>query len=139
MCQEPAEGLEGTPRETGRLYGDPGCEQYLIRVVGGGLGALHTVGGHDCPQVITLHQELVLLLSTLLVDVDDSSGHLWDTLHHHLDSETQKVWDPVVPMVPIKLAASETAAAVRTGNAKPWVCHSDHPCFSMVASVAYQT
>ena len=96
------------------------------------------MGGHDCPQVITLHQELVLLLSTLLVDVDDSSGHLWDALHHHLDSETRKVWDPIVPMAPTKPAASETAAAVRMGNAKPWVCHSDQPRFSVVV-VAYQT
>lgn len=48
------------------------------------------MGGHDCPQVITLHQELVLLLSALFVDVDDSPGHLWDALHHDLDSERQK-------------------------------------------------
>lgn len=48
------------------------------------------MGGHDGPQVITLYQELVFLLSTLLVDVDDSPGHLWDALHHHLDSERQK-------------------------------------------------
>lgn len=78
----------------------PSHEQYLIGVVGGGLGALHPMGGHDCPQVVTLHQELVLLLSALLVNVDDSSGHLWDALHHHLDSEIQKAREPKVPTAP---------------------------------------
>ena len=75
---------------------DLGCERYLVRVVGGGPGALHAVGGHDGPQVVTLHQELVLLLPALLIDVDDSSGHLRDALHHHLDSETQRARDPAV-------------------------------------------
>lgn len=91
---------EHARRETGRLQGAPGRKQYLIRVVRGSSGALHTVGGHDCPQVITLHQELVLLLSALLVDVDDSSGHLRDALHHHLDSQTDKAPDPAVPAAP---------------------------------------
>ena len=74
----------------------PGCERYLICVVGGGPGALHAVGGHDGPQVIPLHQELVLLLPALLIDVDDSSGHLRDALHHHLDTETQRAREPAV-------------------------------------------
>ena len=88
------------------------------------------MGGHDCPQVITLHQELVLLLSALLVDVDDSSGHLRDALHHHLDSQTDKSPDPAEPAAPTHPGAWETTAAVRTGNVRAWVCDLDHPIFS---------
>lgn len=97
------------------------CEQYLIGVIGGGAGALHTVSGHDRPQVIALHQELVLLLPTLLVDVDDSSGHLWDALHHHLDSETQMFEALQVPMTLTTWAASEITAAKRMWTTGPGV------------------
>lgn len=75
----------------------PWVEWYLVSVIGGGPGAFHTVGGHHCPQIVTFHQKLVLFLSTLLVDVDDSSGHLWDALHYHLYSETQKDLQPAAP------------------------------------------
>lgn len=101
----------------GQLGGDPGQELYLVGVVGGSAGALHTVSGHDCPQVIALHQEFVLFFSTLLVDVDDSSGNLWDALYHHLHSETQKAQGPAVPMAPWPPLPSESTRAVRTGLA----------------------
>lgn len=90
VCWEPVEGLQMAQGRQPNPKATPWGKQYLIGVIGGGSGALHTVRGHDCPQVITFHQKLVLLLSTLLINVYDSSGHLWNALHHHLDSETEK-------------------------------------------------
>lgn len=40
--------------------------------------------GHDSSHVISLHQELVLVPAALFVNVNDSSGDLRNTLHHHL-------------------------------------------------------
>lgn len=40
--------------------------------------------GHHGSQVVSLHQQLEQAPAALLVDVDDSSGHLGDALDHHL-------------------------------------------------------
>lgn len=61
-----------------------GAGRYLIGVVGGGAAALDAVRGHHGSQVVSLHQQLVQAPAALLVDVDDGSGHLGDTLDHHL-------------------------------------------------------
>lgn len=61
-----------------------GVSGYLVGVVGGGAAALDAVRGHHGSQVVSLHQQLVQAPAALLVDVDDSSGHLGDTLDHHL-------------------------------------------------------
>lgn len=59
-------------------------QTYFVGVVGSGAASLDTVRGHDGAHVIPLHQELVLVPAALLVDVNDSSGYLGDTLYHHL-------------------------------------------------------
>lgn len=54
------------------------------------------MGCHDSSQVIPLHQEFVLVLATLLVNVNDSSGNLRDPLNHHLierGGETRKEYN----------------------------------------------
>lgn len=107
----------------------PDCEQYLIGVIGGGAGALHTVSGHDRPQVIAFHQELVLLLPTLLVDVDDGSGHLWDALHHHLDSETQTFEALQCPWPPSH-GQPQKPQPQRGCGRRALVCSREHPVLS---------
>ena len=78
--------MSGSATVPGIGRGSKGDGWYLIGVIRRGPGAFHTVGGHDCPQVVTFHQKLELLLPTLLVNMDDSSRHLWDALYHHLHS-----------------------------------------------------
>lgn len=63
---------------------------YLVRVVGGGPASIDSVRGHDRPQVVPLHQEFVLVLSTLFVDVNDGSGDLGNSLDHHLPITTRR-------------------------------------------------
>lgn len=57
---------------------------HLVGVVGRGPASVDAVGCHDGPHVVTLHQQLVLALGALLVDVDDGTGDLGYTLNHHL-------------------------------------------------------
>lgn len=59
-------------------------QTYFIRVVGRSVASLHAMCGHDRTHVVPLHQELVLVPAALLVNVNDSSGYLRNTLYHHL-------------------------------------------------------
>lgn len=59
-------------------------QAYLVGVVGSSAPAANSMCGHDSPHVVPLHQELVLVPAALFVDVNDSSGHLRNTLDHHL-------------------------------------------------------
>lgn len=61
--------------------------RYLVCVVGRSPTSVHSMRGHNGSQVVSLHQQLVLVLAALLVDVNNGSGHLRDTLDHHLHSD----------------------------------------------------
>lgn len=60
--------------------------RYLVRVVGCSPTSVDSMRGHNGSQVVSLHQQLVLVPAALLVDVNNGSGHLRDTLDHHLHS-----------------------------------------------------
>lgn len=64
-------------------------QTYFIRVVGSSAASINSMCGHDSSHVISLHQELVLVPAALFVNVDDSSGYLRNTLHHHLWNDIQ--------------------------------------------------
>lgn len=48
--------------------------------------------GHDSSEVIALHQELVLVLAALFVDVNDGPRYLGNALNHHLWNDSTRFW-----------------------------------------------
>ena len=66
---------------------------YLICVVWSGPTSIHAMCGHDSSQVVALHQEFVLVLAALFVNVNDSSGDLRYSLNHHLQSKRSEKLD----------------------------------------------
>lgn len=62
-------------------------DSYLISIVWSGPTSIHAMCRHNRSQVVPLHQEFVLTLAALFVNMNDSSGNLRYPLNHHLSNE----------------------------------------------------